>query len=258
MTRALKIYLDFAIETAEEAGKLTLEYAPSDLHTSMKGDGSPVTEIDKKVEEFIRRRIESKFPHHSIVGEEFGADADERMGYRWFIDPIDGTRYFIRGVPLFSMIIGLEIDGVMQVGLLYFPALGEMLTAASGLGCQYNGQPAQVSSIQALEDSIVAFSDILNFKKYGKMAAFERISSACHYRVGWSDGYGYLMAATGRIDMMFEAVVSVWDVAPYAVIFREAGGYFGDWHGNETIYAQQALACNRYILPQILELLNEG
>jgi len=89
------------------------------------------------------------------------------------------------------------------------------------------------------------------------MDAFERISSACHYRVGWSDGYGYLMAATGRIDMMFEAVVSVWDVAPYSVIFREAGGYFGDWQGNETIYAKQALACNRKILPQVIDLLAE-
>jgi len=165
MSKGLKSYLDFAIETAEEAGKITLEYSPADLHTTIKGDGSPVTEIDKKVEEFFRRKIESKYPHHTIVGEEFGADTDKRKGHRWFIDPIDGTRYFIRGVPLYSMIIGLEIDGVVEVELLYFPALGEILTAASGLVCKWNGHTAHVSSVSTLKDGIAAYSDILNFIK---------------------------------------------------------------------------------------------
>ena len=150
----------------------------------------------------------------------------------------------------------MEIDGVVEVGLLYFPARGDLLVAATGMGCWWNGKPVRISSIDKLEDGIVAYSDILNFEKYGKTSEFSRISSACHYRAGWSDGLGYLYAATGRIELMIEAMVGVWDVAPYPIIFREAGGYFGNWQGEETIYSDQVLACNKAILPQVIDLLN--
>jgi histidinol-phosphatase len=257
MNKGLQTYLDFAIETAVEAGKITLGHFPSGLKTSIKNDGSPVTDIDKTTEEFIRHKIEKRFPEHRIVGEELESKESDRKGYRWFIDPIDGTKYFIRGVPLYSMIIGLEIEGVIEVGLLYFPALGELLTAATGLGCWWNGRPAKVSSVDRLEDAIVAYSDIMSFYQKGKKQSFERVVSPFNYRVGWSDGFGYLQAAIGRIELMIEASVSVWDVSPYPVIFREAGGYFGDWNGNETIYSTQVLACNMLVLPQVLDLLGQ-
>ena len=257
MTKGLQTYLDFAIETAMEAGKITLGHFPSGLKTSIKNDGTPVTDIDKTTEEFIRRQIEKKFPGHRIVGEELESKESDRKGYRWFIDPIDGTKYFIRGVPLYSMIIGLEIEGVIEVGLLYFPALGELLTAATGSGCWWNGRPVKVSSVDRLENAITSHSDILSFDQKGKKQSFDRVAAPFLSRVGWSDGFGYLQAAIGRVELMLEASVSVWDVSPYQVIFREAGGYFGDWNGNETIYSTQVLACNRLVLPQVLALLGE-
>jgi myo-inositol-1(or 4)-monophosphatase len=257
MKQDLQTYLDFAIETAMEAGKITLGHFPSGIKTSIKNDGTPVTDVDKTTEEFIRRQIEKRFPGHRIIGEELESKESDRKGYRWFIDPIDGTKYFIRGVPLYSMIIGLEIEGVIEVGLLYFPALGDLLTAATGLGCWWNGRPAKVSSVDRLENAIMAYSDILSFDQKGKKRSFDRVAAPFHYRVGWSDGFGYLQAAIGRVELMLEASVSVWDVSPYPVIFREAGGYFGDWHGKETIYSNQVLACNRLVLPQVLDLIGE-
>jgi len=258
MRKGLQTYYDFIIETALEAGNITLGKFPPKNRFSIKEDGSPVTEVDRETELFIRSKIEKRFPTHDIVGEEIRTDAEKQNGYRWFIDPIDGTNYFIRGIPLYSMIIGLEIDGVVDLGLLYFPARGDLLVAATGMGCWWNGKPAHVSSVSDLADGIVAYSDILNFDKYGKTEEFSRISSACHYRAGWSDGLGYLFAATGRVELMIEAVVGVWDVAPYPVIFREAGGFFGNWQGEETIYSEQVMACNRAVLPQVIDLLNSS
>lgn len=255
MSGKLRPFLEFAIETIVEAGKITLGYFPQGLQASYKGDGSPVTEVDRKTEEYIRRQIERKYPDHEIVGEELAAKRSDQGGHRWFIDPIDGTRYFIRGVPLYSVVMGLEIDGAVEVGALYFPALGELLTAATGHGCWCNGRPARVSSLQRLEEGIVAYSDIANFYASGTRGALERVASACHYRVGWSDGYGYLLAATGRVDLMIEAQVSVWDVAPYPVIFKEAGGFFGDWQGRETIYSPRVIATNGALLSQVRGLL---
>lgn len=257
MSKSLRPYLEFATDTIVEAGKITLGYFSRELKSSFKGDGSPVTEADQKTEQFIRRQIEAKYPTHDIVGEEFEAKKVKQRGYRWFIDPIDGTRYFIRGVPLYSVVIGLEIEGVVEVGLLYFPALGELLTAATGLGCWWNGKPARVSPVKRLEEGIVAYSDIAYFYDSDSIKPFERIAASSHYRVGWSDGYGYLLAATGRVDLMIEASVSVWDVAPYPVIFREAGGFFGDWRGRETIYSKQVIATNNHLLPRVKELLAE-
>lgn len=256
MRKGLQTYFEFIIETAIEAGKITLNDFPPETSASIKDDDTPVTEVDRATELFIRSKIEKRFPTHDIVGEEFASDQKKKNGHRWFIDPIDGTRYFIRGIPLYSTIIGLEIDGVVEVGLLYFPAKGDLLVAATGIGCWWNGAPARVSSVDKLEDGIVAYSDILNFEKQGKSSEFSRVSSSCSYRVGWSDGLGYLYAATGRVDLMIEAMVGVWDVAPYPVIFREAGGYFGNWQGEETIYSEQVLACNKAILPQVVDLLN--
>ena len=255
MTKTLQSLLTFAIDTAVSAGKITVEHFLTDIQSSTKGDGTPVTEVDQKTEAFIRRRIEKKYPGHEIVGEEYGIASKNKARYRWFIDPIDGTNYYVRGVPLYSTLIGLEIDGTIDVGVVYLPATGDLLAAATGLGCWWNGKPVRVSNIDRLEKGIVAYSDIANFYKQNSQAAFERVIKSSHYRVGWSDAYGYLMVATGRADVMIEAAVSVWDVAPYAVIFREAGGFFGDWKGTENIYSPQVMATNQFLLGQVVNLL---
>ena len=223
----------------------------------MKMDDSPVTVADRETESFIRGRIEQRFPHHSIVGEEFGEKAFEDSEFRWFIDPIDGTKSFMRGVPLYAVLIGLEIAGQVEVGVAYFPALDEMLSAATGHGCWWNGKRAHVSPIASMKQAIVSTTDLGSFAPYKKEGAWQRIQRAAYYRTGWGDAYGYLLVATGRVELMLDPAMSVWDCAPFPPILSEAGGFFGDWQGNRTIYANESIATSEILLPEVLALIAE-
>jgi histidinol-phosphatase len=255
MTELLQSYLNFAIETAWEAGQLTLGYFQTGLRPDFKADESPVTVADRQAEELIRRRIEARYPDHAIVGEEFGESGQTRS-QRWLIDPIDGTRSFIRGVPFYGVLIGLEIEGRVQVGVAHFPAMNEMLAAASGHGCWWNGRPARVSSAKRLKDGQALHADAASFARYGRAEAWERIKQAAGYRAGWCDAYGYLLVATGRAEVVLDPIMNVWDCGPFLPIFAEAGGYFGDWQGNPTIYAGEALGTTQTLLPEVLRLIN--
>jgi myo-inositol-1(or 4)-monophosphatase len=255
MTATIQNYLEFMTETAYLAGRLTLGYFNTGVRPDYKEDDSPVTIADREAEQLIRRRIEERFPRHAIVGEEHGEKAGQESEQRWFIDPIDGTKSFIRGVPLYAVLIGLEIAGRVEAGVAYFPALDEMLSAGSGLGCQLNGRPVRVSQVEDFAKGVMSFTDINNFPKYGRAAAFERLAKACYFRAGWGDAYGYMLAASGRVELMLDAAMSAWDCGPLPVILREAGGYFGDWQGNETIYAGEGLATSQALLPQVLRLI---
>jgi myo-inositol-1(or 4)-monophosphatase len=253
----LQTYYEFAIETAWQAGCLTLGYYQTGLRPDFKADDSPVTLADREAEKLIRSRIEARFPDHAIVGEEYGVAENEGATHRWFVDPIDGTKSFMRGVPLYGVLLGLEIAGRIEVGVAYFPALNEMVAAASGLGCWWNGRRARVSAESDLSRSIIAHIDTASFAKYGdKGAAWQRLQQASYYNAGWCDAYGYALVATGRVEVAIDPIMNVWDCGPFPVIMREAGGYFGDWHGNETIYAAEGLATNPALLPQILAILN--
>jgi myo-inositol-1(or 4)-monophosphatase len=259
MTESLRSYLDFAIETAWEAGQLTLGYFQTDLQPDFKTDDSPVTIADRKAEELIRSRIEALYPHHAIIGEEFGGLEDSAgFSHRWVVDPIDGTRSFIRGVPFYAVLIGLEIEGRAQVGVAHFPAMGEMIAAARGEGCRWNGRPARVSPVKKLKDGVAVHADAASFARYGRAAAWERVEQVAGYRAGWCDAYGYLLVATGRAELMLDPVMNPWDCGAFIPILEEAGGYFGDWQGNPTIYAGEAMGTTQTLLPEILQLLKDG
>jgi myo-inositol-1(or 4)-monophosphatase len=258
MSESLHDYLDFAVETAWQAGRLTLGYFQSDLRPEFKADDTPVTIADKKAEELIRSRIEERFPGQAIIGEEFGAGGTEGASHRWYIDPIDGTRSFVRGVPLYAVLIGLEIEGQPRVGVAHYPAMGEMLSAAAGEGCWWNGRLARVSGVSRLQDGLLVHSDADSFQRYGRGAAWERLGAAAGFRAGWADAYGYLLVATGRAELMLDPIMNAWDCAPFPVILAEAGGYFGDWHGNSTIHTNEAMATTQTLLPQVLRLIHDG
>ncbi|MCO6452215.1 MAG: inositol monophosphatase family protein [Caldilineales bacterium] len=251
----LQPYLDFAIETAYLAGRLTLGHFQTGIRPDFKSDDSPVTVADRQAEELIRKRIESHYPDHAIVGEEFGATKTAGASFRWFVDPIDGTKSFVRGVPLYAVLLGLEIEGRAEVGAVYFPALDEMIAAATGLGCWWNGRRARVSEVADIKQAVVAFTDPMNMERYGRSAAWERIQRASYYRVGWSDAYGHALVATGRTEVMLDPVMNAWDCGPFPPILREAGGYFGDWAGHETIFGNEALSTTQALLPQVLALI---
>jgi myo-inositol-1(or 4)-monophosphatase len=256
MPESYRAYLDFAIDTAYQAGRLTLGYFQTDLQPDWKEDDSPVTLADRKSEELIRSRIEQHFPDHAIIGEEFGAVDYKEASHRWFIDPIDGTRSFVRGVPLYAVLLSLEIEGQVRVGVANFPAMNELLAAASGEGCWWNGRMARVSNVENLKDGLMVHSDAGSFKRYERGAAWERLKDAAGFRAGWADAYGHMLVATGRADVMLDPIMHDWDCAPFPVILQEAGGYFGDWQGNPTIYAQEALSTNGSLLTQLLGIIN--
>jgi myo-inositol-1(or 4)-monophosphatase len=250
-------YLDFAAQTAYEAGRLTLGYFRSGVRHDLKPDDTPVTVADREAEQLIRTKIGAKYPDHTIVGEEYGVEEGVEDSHRWIVDPIDGTKSFIRGVPLYGVLIGLEIEGVCEVGAAYFPALDEMVYAATGGGCYWNGRRARVARTDQLERSIVSFTDAASFEKFGRAGAWRRIQKATYYRVGWSDAYGHALVATGRLELMLDPILNPWDCAPFPPILGEAGGYFGDWSGEETIYGNEGLSTTRTLLPRVLRLVRD-
>lgn len=255
MSKSTRDYLELAVEIAHSAGRLTLSYFQTGVQVELKADQTPVTIADYKAEELIRSCIEKEFPRHAIVGEEYGVKESKESSHRWFIDPIDGTKSFIRGVPSYAVLIGLEIEGKVEVGVAYFPALDEMIAAASGEGCWWNGRRARVSNVRRLRQAMVTFTDVADFAKYGRTEEWERIKQATWYRAGWGDAYGYLLVATGRAELMLDPIMSPWDCAPFPVILTEAGGYFGDWQGDCTIFGNEAMATTQELLPEVLTLM---
>lgn len=255
MINSLTHYLDFIKETAYLAGRSTLSYFQTGVHTEFKSDDTPVTIADRHAEELIRGRIEKRFPTHAIVGEEYGLNDSDNSAYRWIIDPIDGTKAFVRGVPLYAVLIGLEIEGRVEAGAAYFPALDEMIAAASGLGCWWNGRRARVSSVTELSRAIVTCTSSQFFTKFGRQDEWERFLQRCYFQAGWGDAYGYLLVATGRVEVMLDPVMHEWDCGPFPPILRESGGFFGDWNGNETIYANESMATTQILLPEVLEVI---
>ena len=253
MSSKLDEYLAFAIATAIDAGKIALAHYQTGVDVELKADRSPVTLADRGAEQLIRTAIGSRFPGHSIVGEEYGADM-RPSSFRWVVDPIDGTKSFVRGVPLFGTLIGLEIDGRVDVGVCHVPALGETVAAATGLGCTWNGRTARVSSTGALAEATVLFSDgrMLADRLGGRWARLER--SAGLLRT-WGDCYGYCLVATGRADVMIDPAMNPWDCAALVPIMREAGGRFSDWAGAERIDGGDAVGTNGRLHESVLDLL---
>lgn len=250
LTRALQVCL----EAVHDAGRLTLGYFGTGVDVDMKSDDSPVTIADVKAEELIRSRLEAAFPDHGIVGEEHGTTR-EGAAQRWYIDPIDGTKSFIRGVPLYAVLLGLEVEGEVVVGAAYFPALDEMVYAAKGSGTRLNGRPCRVRSTTDVSRAMVGFTDAASFEKHGRAQAWQRIMAATYHRPGWSDAYGHALVATGRLEAMFDPILNPHDAAPFGVILPEAGGYFGDFAGNPGIHAPEGMSTTAALLPTMLSLI---
>ena len=253
-TETLRELRDFAADLAWQAGKLTLRYFQTGLTPDLKADQTPVTAADRASERLLRELIEARYPDHSILGEEEG---ETRPGatYRWILDPIDGTKTFVRGVPLYAVLVGLEREGEPIVGAINLPVLDELLVAARGEGCFWNSRRAHVSNVAALRDSLLLCSDAESMAQYGRGAAYQRLVGATKMQRTWGDAYGYALVATGRAELMLDAAMSIWDCAALYPVLTEAGGTFTDWQGNPTITANEAIATNGALLPEVLRLV---
>ena len=231
--------MEFAREIAVEAGELTRRYFRGDFEVERKSDDSPVTIADREAERLLRRRIEEAFPRDGIVGEEFG-EADGSSGYRWVLDPIDGTKSFIHGVPLYGNLVGVEFAGRALVGVINIPVLGELVYAGQGCGAWYSidGRPAVAARVanRPLGHGLFVTTQVDSFSRRGASAAFEQLAARARVTRTWGDCYGYLLVATGRADVMIDPEMNVWDACAIQPVLEEAGGVFCDWRGEPTIH----------------------
>lgn len=249
--------LTLALEISKEAGEITLQHFGSVLTSETKGDGTPVTMADRAAETHLRDRIGRQFPDHGILGEEFG-ETNPGAPVRWILDPIDGTRSFVRGVPLYGVLIGVEVHGNPAVGVAHFPVLGETVGAATGKGCWWNGKPARVSAVDTLSDSAVMATEPADLLEGQVGAGWERLVRETSLARTWGDCYGHILVATGRAEIMIDPILAPWDAAPFLPILSEAGGMFTDLKGRARLDGGSGISTNGLLHEEVLALLGEG
>jgi histidinol phosphatase-like enzyme (inositol monophosphatase family) len=253
----LKELLDFGVSAAREAGEVTLRYFKREFETRLKGKDNFVTQADLETEELLRRRIAARFPEDAIVGEE-GGETPGSTGRRWIIDPIDGTYSFVHGVPFYGVLLGVEVEGEPAVGVINLPALGEIVYAAKGLGCFWNGEPSRVSATERLDDALLLSTDFGSCARHGFGAAAEALQGRAAMRRTWGDCYGYALVATGRADVMLDPALNVWDCAALLPILEEAGGTFTDWQGRRSIHTGNGVATNGTLFGEVMRIIGEN
>lgn len=237
--------LSFAIELARRSGELVMTYfQKKSLKIDEKRDDTPVTEADRQAERLIRDAIAKRFPDDGIFGEEF--DEKPSMNHRrWILDPIDGTRSFIHGVPLFGVMIALEVERSMQAGVINFPALGELYYAEKGGGAHMNGSIVSVSEISDPRAATVVFTEKEYLLDPPTEHPVDRLRHEAGLVRGWGDCYGHMLVASGRADVAVDKEMSPWDCAAIIPIVTEAGGMCFDYNGRTTIYGQGLVSSNR-------------
>ncbi len=259
MTSRFEGRLTAAVELARLAGQSTLQHFCRDVAVERKGDNSPVTIADKQAEELIRSKLMESYPDDAILGEEFGQQPGT-TGYQWIIDPIDGTKSFISGVPLYSTLLAVLKEGKVVIGIIYIPALDEMVYAAKEYGAWHvvsaaQPIPCRVSS-RSLDSGTFLASQFDLFRKKGAESGLRRLESEAYIARTWGDGYGYLLVATGRAELMVDPVANSWDLAAPQIVIEEAGGLFTDWTGANTAFGGCGIGSNKICHPRALELLN--
>ena len=248
--------LAFAVALARGAGEITLKYFRQRPETNRKADGSYVTIADREAEAYLRRKIAERFPDDGVLGEEDG-EHEGRSGRRWIVDPIDGTFSFVHGVPLYGVLVALEIDGQPTIGVVNMPALNEIVSAATGAGCFFNGEPTHVSSTKSLADALLLCTNFHDCARHGFERAAELLQQRARSSRTWGDCYGYVLVATGRADVMLDPVMNLWDCAPLLPILEEAGGTFTDWNGVGTIDGGNSIATNGLLFDEIMALVKD-
>jgi histidinol phosphatase-like enzyme (inositol monophosphatase family) len=245
-----------AAELARITGMVALRHYRTNLAVETKADGSPVTIADRAAETAARAWVQSRFPQDGVLGEELG---EERPGAarRWIIDPIDGTKSFVRGAPLWGSLVALCEGERVLAGAAYFPAVDELVAAAPGAGCWWNGSRCQVSTVGALPDATVLTTDERFPERPERAAPWRALARAASVSRTWGDCFGYLLVATGRAEVMCDGTMSVWDAAALQPIIEEAGGVFTDWLGVPTAFGGSAVATNRSLADEVRAVLTQ-
>jgi histidinol phosphatase-like enzyme (inositol monophosphatase family) len=249
--------LEVALEACWRAGKITLEYFQTEVQVELKNDHTPVTIADRRAEEEIRRWLTRYFPDDAIVGEEGGSTIPAgRTSTTWYIDPIDGTKSFVCGVPFYGALLACEMRGRVVLGVAHFPALNETVWAVQNAGCYWNGRRARVSNVTKLEEAVLLTTDFYRMQVMGHEEALADLCRSTKLQRTWGDAYGHILVATGRAEIMLDPRMAVWDNGPLLPILEEAGGRFTDWQGNATIHGNNAFATNGHLHETVKQILN--
>lgn len=243
--------LDFATDVAMEAGDLTLRYYGGVVSHDAKGDGSPVTIADREGERLIRARVGERYPEHGVLGEELG-ESNPGARVRWILDPIDATRSFMRGVPLYGVLVAIEVEDTPVVGVAHFPPLRETVAAGRGLGCTLNGASCRVSSVSRLEDALVLTTDVERILSRPEGVGWRRLQRRAAFSRTWGDCYGHALVATGRAEVMVDPVMNPWDAGPFLTLITEAGGRFTSREGAQTIHGGSGISTNGTLHDEVL------
>jgi histidinol-phosphatase len=261
--------LESAVVFALEASAISRRYFLNEsLVIDRKADNSPVTRADRETEELLRTRIEDACPNDTIIGEEL-PDKTGTSGFTWYLDPIDGTESFVRGVPLFGTMVALQHDNDPVAGVIDFPALGEIVYAAKGSGAWWatnsagasriadlDLREARVSTIGDLANAAVSTTGLAHLLGEGGVAEqWQALMELVKVGRGYGDCYGHYLVATGRVDIMLDAVMNVWDNAPLMPVVTEAGGRFTDVKGNVVIDGGSGLSSNGLLHDAVLAVL---
>lgn len=254
--------LQFALEASARAEQLVLRYfLNDDLQVDLKSDQSPVTAADRGAEELLRQAILSAYPHDSVLGEEFG-ETTGTSGFRWILDPVDGTKSFVHGTPLFGMLIGLQENGKNVAGICRLPAVQEVIYAQRGRGAwwQRGNRPAvhaQVSSVRSLSDSLFCYTALEGFHQIGRLDVLDSLSRRVRLSRGWGDCYGHMLVATGRAEIMVDPLLAEWDACALIPIVEEAGGVFMDWQGESTAVGGNGISVVPALKDELLEIVEK-
>jgi histidinol-phosphatase len=243
-----------AVEAARQAGQLALRYFDGAFTVEWKSDQSPVTVADREAEQLLRKTLLGAFPHDGFLGEEFG-DTPGTSGFRWIIDPIDGTRSFVRGIPVWATLVGLEYKDEQILGIADVPALGHTYRALRGDGVYRNERRIHVSDVDVMSEAMIFYSSLSWFIKAGRQSAFLEMTARTERQRGFGDFYGHVLVAQGSGELMVEHGVHAWDVAAIKPIVEEAGGRFSDWSGQPSIHSPDVLVSNGKLHDEALAIL---
>jgi histidinol phosphatase-like enzyme (inositol monophosphatase family) len=241
-------------EVARRAGKVAMSHYRSRLSIETKKDGSPVTAADRAAEQAAREWVEGRFPEDGVIGEEYGKSRPD-AARQWIVDPIDGTKSFVRGVPLWGTLIAVLEGERVLAGAAFFPAVDELVAAAPGLGCWWNGTRCSVSAVGELAKATALTTDERFPANDDRRARWSALASRVAVSRTWGDCYGYLLVATGRAEVMADDVVAAWDAAPFIPIIQEAGGVFTDWRGSTSHAGRDIIATNALLANEVRTIL---
>jgi histidinol-phosphatase len=249
----LKHFLSVAWLAAHKGGQRSLKYFRKDVKVIKKVDRTPVTRADREGEVVIRGVLSKAFPDHQLCGEEFGWDKNVSPDYKWWIDPVDGTRQFIRGLPFWGTLLGLEYKGEVVAGVMHHPAVNLTLWAGKGLGCYANGKRVHVSKIKRIQEGTITYGGFRRIisARYGK--GFTKLVESAFDDRSYGDSFGHALVCQGMVEANLDPEVKPYDVAPIKICVEEAGGIFTDVKGDKTIYGGTALSSNGLVHAQILK-----